>query len=199
MIKRLIYWLFPPAQWRLVAAIGGGVMVGLGFFLVHISNAASYLSDEPETCINCHVMFTHYSSWSHSSHANVATCNDCHVPHTNVFRKYLFKANDGRRHATIFSMRGEPQVIQIKQAGLNVVQENCVRCHYDLVSMTKLVEYTGRDHKNNTGLVCWDCHRHVPHTRVNSLGSAPQSLVPALPYVTPEWLKNYLNKPNKTN
>lgn len=197
MIKKLILWIFPPEQWRLVAVIIAGITVGLGFFLVYISNAASYLSDKPETCINCHVMFSQYASWSHSSHARVANCNDCHVPHTNAFRKYLFKANDGRRHATIFSMRNEPQVIQIKQAGANVVQENCIRCHGDLVSMTKLVEYTGMDKKNGTGLVCWDCHRHVPHTRVNSLSSSPQSLVPALPYVTPAWLQDYI-KGNKT-
>jgi cytochrome c nitrite reductase small subunit len=194
MFKKMITWILPPGQWRLAAVILTGIVVGLGVFLVHISNMVSYMSEEPETCINCHVMFPQYASWSHSSHANVANCNDCHVPHTNFFRKYLFKANDGRRHATIFSLRTEPHVIRIKQAGANVVQENCIRCHYDMVSMTKIVEYTGMDKKNNTGLVCWDCHRQVPHTGVNSLASAPQSLVPALPQVTPEWLRSYLRK-----
>ena len=31
------------------------------------------------------------------------------IPHTNFVAKYLFKANDGLRHATYFTMRWEPQ------------------------------------------------------------------------------------------
>jgi cytochrome c nitrite reductase small subunit len=36
--------------------------------VVHISRAASYLSDEPEVCINCHVMDNAYATWRHGSH-----------------------------------------------------------------------------------------------------------------------------------
>ena len=61
-----------------------GVTAGTAVFVFHISRAASYMSDEPETCMNCHVMTTQYLTWQHSSHARVATCNDCHVPHDNA-------------------------------------------------------------------------------------------------------------------
>ena len=58
-----------------------------------------------------------YATWQHSSHRAVAGCNDCHVPQDNVLSKYYFKAKDGLRHATIFTMRAEPQVIKMHADG----------------------------------------------------------------------------------
>ena len=172
------------------------IITGLGIFIFYESNAPSYLSDEPETCINCHVMYPQYASWSHSSHARCTNCNDCHVPHDNFFRKYFFKAKDGTRHASIFTMRGEPQVIQIKEAGKSVVQENCIRCHYDLVNMVDIVEVTADSSREGKGKLCWDCHRETPHGTINSLSAAPYSLVkPDGKNVAP-WLQDYMNKQN---
>ena len=188
LIKRFV----PPPSWRFPVIIVLGVFFGIALLVVHISRAPSYLSDKPETCINCHVMYPQYASWMHSSHREAAVCSDCHVPHDNFFRKYYFKASDGFRHASIFTARAEPHVIQIKKAGVNVVQENCIRCHLNLVDMTQLVEVTGRSAHNNEGKVCWDCHREVPHGTVKSLSAAPHALVPRLPSVFPEWLENYL-------
>ena len=54
----------------------------------------------------------YYATWNHSSHSRNATCNDCHVPHENAVKKWFFKGMDGMRHASVFMMRGEPQVIQ---------------------------------------------------------------------------------------
>ncbi len=76
--------LIPPANWQIPVIILLGAITGLGFYILRISNAASYLSDAPETCINCHVMNPQYATWNHSSHREVATCTDCHVPHNNV-------------------------------------------------------------------------------------------------------------------
>ena len=113
-------------------------MTGIMAFSFHISRAPSYLSDNPETCTNCHIMSPQYATWSHSSHRENAHCNDCHVPHDNVVNKYYFKAKDGIRHATVFTLRNEPQVIFIKDEGKEVVQHNCVRCHINLLSDSKL-------------------------------------------------------------
>lgn len=141
-------------------------------------------------------MYTQYASWMHSSHRETATCNDCHVPQDNVVRKYLFKAKDGLRHATIFTARAEPQVIQIKQAGANVVQENCIRCHYDLVDMISAIQVSADGHEEGEGARCWDCHRETPHGTVNSLSAAPFTLVPRMNSVMPEWMEKSLK--NKT-
>jgi cytochrome c nitrite reductase small subunit len=155
-----------------------GIIVGLGTYIISISNAPSYLSDEPATCVNCHVMYPQYASWFHSSHREAANCNDCHVPHNGAANKYFFKMKDGMRHAYVFTMRLEPQVIQIKEAGQEVVQQNCIRCHSDLVSMVNIVEVTSANSKTGKGHRCYDCHRETPHGTVNSLASYPSSYVP---------------------
>ncbi len=183
-----------PERWRLPVIIALGIFSGIFLLIIHLSRAGSYLSDRPETCINCHVMYPQYASWKSSSHQQVATCADCHVPHDNLVKKYFFKASDGARHATIFTARMEPQVIRIKSAGMTAVQDNCVRCHTDLVEMTELVKVTGLNYRHGTGQRCWDCHRDVPHGTVRSQSSAPFALVPGLPSVMPEWLRGYMNQ-----
>lgn len=188
-MKNFFRKLKPPGRWELPVIILLGVFAGIAILLIRASNAHSYLSDDPKTCINCHVMYSQYSSWTHSSHREVATCNDCHVPQDNFFRTYYFKASDGLRHATIFTARAEPQVIKIKQAGIGVVQENCIRCHGELLSMVNAITVTGKNHKSGQGFRCWDCHRETPHGTVNSLASYPNSLVPGQSSIVPDWLK----------
>lgn len=189
---RTFQFLVPPEKWRFTVIILGGILTGIFLLVVHISKAASYLSDEPETCINCHVMYPQYASWSKSSHSQVATCSECHVPQDNVFRKYYVKGTDGMKHSTYFTFRWEPQVISIKSRGINVVQENCIRCHLDMVDMIGAVEVTGRTAAREGDTLCWDCHRETPHGSVRSLSAAPHALVERLPSVLPEWLEKII-------
>ncbi|MDZ7608895.1 MAG: NapC/NirT family cytochrome c [Cyclobacteriaceae bacterium] len=70
--------------------------VGIFVYAIYVSNAVSYLSDDPETCVNCHVMRPEFATWQHSSHKEVAVCNDCHVPHNNVFNKEIPVQSQGR-------------------------------------------------------------------------------------------------------
>lgn len=184
--------LIPPANWRIPVTILNGVLVGLFLYLLNISNAVSYLSDEPETCINCHVMNPQYATWNHSSHREVATCNDCHVPHNNALNKYYFKAKDGLRHASVFTMRGEPQVIFIKEEGKHVVRQNCIRCHSKLVTdNTGIVRFDQSRHFR-LERSCVECHRETPHGRVNSLVSAPHAFIPKSGSVVPKWMKKLM-------
>ncbi|MCX6156620.1 MAG: cytochrome c nitrite reductase small subunit [Ignavibacteriota bacterium] len=193
-LKQFVKIISPPETWKLPVILAIGILTGLLFLVFYVGNATSYLSDKPETCVNCHVMFPQYTSWQHSSHARVATCNDCHVPHDNVIRKYMFKASDGLRHTTMFTLRLEPQVIKIKEAGRNVVQENCERCHQGLLgymhSAQKNKGYIVADDKD----VCWNCHQEVPHGKVSSLSSFPNARLPKLDSVLPEWLTKALEK-----
>ena len=176
-MKKFIRSLVPPEQWKTIAAVSAGIFVGLAAFVVYISKAPSYLSDNPETCINCHVMNTQYNDWAHSSHRNVATCNDCHVPHSNLVAKYLFKAQDGLRHATIFTLRKEPQVIRIREAGREAVQSNCIRCHGRLTGFEYLGSILPNFKNHLQQRQCLECHRETPHSRVNSLSSTPNALI----------------------
>ncbi len=193
-MKRLIKWLIPPQQWRVAVVILLGAIAGLVVYAAYASRAISYLSDSPETCVNCHIMAPQYATWQHSSHREVATCNDCHVPQDNIFRTYYFKAMDGARHATMFTLRLEPQNIFIHQAGINVVQENCVRCHTTLITDAKLKTQTDSFHHKFEDRLCWDCHREVPHGRVKSLSSTPYARVPLPSSTVPDWLKKLTNK-----
>ena len=180
----------PPRSWLLFVIILMGIMAGLLIFILRISKAHSYLSDDPEACVNCHIMAPQFATWNHSSHREWASCNDCHVPHDNVFQSYFFKAKDGLRHATYFTLRLEPQVIQINHAGINVVQENCRRCHDHLLSDARLNTYGETYQHYRSERLCWECHRETPHGRVNSLSSVPYARVPLPASPVPEWLKS---------
>jgi cytochrome c nitrite reductase small subunit len=193
-MNRLLKALEPPQGWKSAVIIMLGLLTGISLLIFHASEAHSYISDQPETCINCHVMFPQYASWAKSSHREAATCAECHVPQDNIFSKYYVKGTDGMRHAYVFTSRTEPQVIRIKQRGINVVQENCIRCHLDLVDMVSIVEVSGMNYHEGRGSRCWDCHRDVPHGTVRSLSSAPFSLVPRLPSIMPGWLQDFLDR-----
>ena len=195
-MARPFHKLIPPPNWKVPVLILLGIMAGLAFFTLHLSRAPSYLSDEPEACVNCHIMAPQYATWSHSSHREHAHCNDCHVPHNNFLNKYYFKAKDGLRHATVFTLRNEPQVIFIKEEGAEVVQDNCVRCHSGLLADDRILLRTGRFHHYRTERSCVECHREVPHGRVNSLSSTPNARVPLPPSPVPDWLKPFTKQEN---
>ncbi len=183
-IVHLPRFLRPPARWRLPVLLVCGVLVGLLALTLHISRATSYLTDDPAACVNCHIMAPQYASWEKGSHGRVTNCNDCHVPQ-DLLRKYAFKAYDGTRHAFMFTFKMEPQVIRMHSPGVRVVQENCLRCHSDYLEATLAMAGTAHGGERQ----CWDCHREVPHGRVNSLASAPHARVPQpSPLRMPDWL-----------
>lgn len=186
--------LIPPDPWKFPVIVLIGIFAGLVFYTMYISNFTSYLSDKPETCMNCHIMAPQFATWNHSSHREVASCNDCHVPHNNVFNKYYFKAKDGLRHATIFTKRAEPQVIFIKEEGKEVVHENCVRCHEELINDDNLKNLAQIHFQHRTDRTCWECHRETPHGRVNSISSVPNAKVPTLSSPVPKWIKKALKE-----
>ena len=194
MLKKIIYYTKPPKKWKFWVIVVSGFLVGIVGYALYVGNAASYLSDDPETCMNCHIMAPQYATWKHSSHKEVASCNDCHVPQDNIFNKYFFKASDGIRHSTIFTIRGEPQVIKIHEEGANVVQANCERCHNQLNEKVKTLGMDLATRNHGAGKLCWDCHREVPHGRVNSRSSVPDARVPTLSSPTPDWLEEVLEE-----
>jgi len=195
--------LIPPHNWRKIATFFVAVIIGIGFFLIKISNATSYLSDDPQACVNCHIMTPQYITWTHSSHREVANCNACHVPQDPI-GKYYFKAKDGLYHASVFTARAEPEVIVARAPSVKVIQDNCIRCHQDQVTDAKLEAFVADHTANRTDRTCWDCHREVPHGRVRSLSSVGYQIEPIKEYspkdlsIVPEWLQESMNaKDNK--
>ncbi len=174
------------------------VVIGMGLFIAKEAEVTSYLSDNPQACVNCHVMTPVYNSWLHSSHREQASCNDCHVPHNNIFNQYYFKAKDGLYHASIFTLRAEPEVIFMREESQEVVQQNCIRCHVQQVTQTKYDGWIDQHAENRTERQCWSCHKEVPHGRIHGLSTINSNISP-LPtdkeeVVVPAWLQEEMDK-----
>ena len=141
-----------------------GVFVGAGCLFLYMLRFTTYLGDDPSACVNCHIMQPYYATWNHSSHGRgegaVATCNDCHVPHENMARKYAFKGLDGMKHHTELT-----------------------------TEMVKLGKMDFKMTQDGEGKACWDCHRDVPHGGKNSLSATVDAKVPFPESPVPEWLQ----------
>jgi cytochrome c nitrite reductase small subunit len=152
--------------------------VCLGGYLAMESRAASYLSEDAEACVNCHVMESYYASWAHSSHARQAACSECHLPVENYVDKYSSKARDGFNHSVAFTLNSYEKRILISDDGARRVQENCVRCHASLTEPT--IGATDRQHRFDSASIgdrkCWECHRLVPHGGVRSIDAVSHNL-----------------------
>ncbi|MDP6635164.1 MAG: cytochrome c nitrite reductase small subunit [Phycisphaerae bacterium] len=158
--------------WRITICVLVGLAIGASVVTARLGNAASYLSESPEACMNCHVMTDAYASWQRGSHAKVAVCVDCHVPHSNVFSKLAFKGMDGVKHSYAFTVRSEPQVLRLSEGAVPIIQANCLRCHSNYFDMIRLA---GPEERK-----CWDCHSNV-HGEVHGLSASPRPLRITLP------------------
>ncbi len=158
------------------------------------SKAYSYLSDAPETCVNCHIMAHNTPPGSTVLIANtpLATTVMCH--RTMYFAPIILKRWMARDMPPCLLLRLEPQNIFIKEAGIGVVQENCIRCHNALISDAELLVQTDLYQHKFEDRLCWECHREVPHGRVKSLSSTPYARVPMLPSPVPAWLNEMMNQ-----
>lgn len=151
----------------LLAAIVG-VPVGVGLFTFQYADGLAYMSNDPAACVNCHIMTDQYESWRKGPHHAVATCNGCHVPDAFA-EKYLAKALNGYHHSLGFTMQpsnpDEPGVqpffrepIQIKPGNSQILQDNCLRCHGNLVH-----EVVRGSTWDQDAIRCVHCHRGVGH------------------------------------
>jgi len=180
---------------KIVAIVLSGVIVGLAALFAYLLRMHTYLGDEPSACVNCHIMTPYYATWVHSSHGRDATCNDCHVPHDNVAKKYLFKGMDGMKHVAYYVTHSEHQAIQAEDMSAEVIMNNCIRCHQQLNQefvKTGRIDYMMA--KKGEGMACWDCHRNVPHGGMNSLSATSAAGVPIPDSAVPKWLQKIMNK-----
>jgi cytochrome c nitrite reductase small subunit len=152
-----VWALAPFRTWLLLAALIGGI-VGLGVFTFAYAQGASYLSDDPSTCVNCHIMREVYDGWNHGSHKAVATCNDCHTPHSSFVAKYAVKGLNGYRHSVAFTLDNFPEPIQITTLNRNVAQNNCLYCHE---AITAQMNHETSDEPTD----CLHCHARVGHPK----------------------------------
>lgn len=146
------------AQWIVWGVVvAAGILLGLGLYTFHFAEGLSYLSNDPKACMNCHIMREHYDSWVKASHHTVATCNDCHVPHTFP-EKYITKLDNGWHHSKAFTLQNFREPIRIRRSNLLTLQHNCVQCHATIVG-----DIAGHKDVEQGTARCTDCHRSVGH------------------------------------
>ncbi len=142
---------------RLLLSSMLGMLLGAGGYTFYYARGASYLSNDPQACINCHVMQAEYDGWEKASHHALATCNDCHMPH-DFFGKWLAKASNGYHHSVAFTFWSFHDPIRIKPGNSAVLNANCLYCHRDFAS-----EITAHRVINDEELYCIRCHDNVGH------------------------------------
>jgi len=133
-------------------AVGGAV--GLGAYTFIYAKGASYLTNNPAACANCHIMNEQYDGWTKSSHRAVAGCNDCHTPHS-LIPKYLTKAQNGFWHSFRFTTGRFHEPIQINSRNRRITEGACRSCHLEIVQAIE-------GSKQGT-ISCISCHATVGH------------------------------------
>jgi cytochrome c nitrite reductase small subunit len=134
-----------------------GLIAGLGTYTFTYAHGLSYFSNDPRACMNCHIMREQFDGWQKSPHHAVASCNDCHTPHS-FFAKYLSKAENGFWHSKGFTLQDFHEPIMIRPKNVAVLQQNCVGCHQQIVD--GINTHPGNPQKM---LDCLHCHREVGH------------------------------------
>ncbi|MFB3789217.1 MAG: cytochrome c nitrite reductase small subunit [bacterium] len=133
-----------------------GAAAGIGGYTFIYAEGASYLTNDPAACANCHVMKDHFDAWAKSGHHHVAVCNDCHTPH-NLTGKYWTKARNGWHHSQAFTTGHFHEPIQITPVNRAVTESACRYCHQDIVQAIDRFPHAGK------ALSCIQCHESVGH------------------------------------
>jgi cytochrome c nitrite reductase small subunit len=141
---------------QIVLGVAVGAMVGLGLYTYVYAHGASYLTNDPSACANCHVMNEQYGGWLKSSHHAAAVCNDCHTPHDFV-GKYTTKALNGFWHSFAFTSGRFPDAIRITDRNHAIVENACRSCHGEIVQAIDLSQ------EALSSLSCVRCHSAVGH------------------------------------
>jgi cytochrome c nitrite reductase small subunit len=142
------------------AAITIGLAAGLGLFTFGYARGASYFTNDPAACANCHIMSEHFAAWQRASHRAAATCNDCHTPHTLV-GKYVTKARNGFWHSFYFTTGTYPDPLRITERNRRVTESTCRYCHEPIVAA--IDPRTARHGGAGDELSCIRCHTYVGH------------------------------------
>lgn len=133
-----------------------GTAGGVGTYTFVYAKGASYMTNDPAACDNCHIMNEQYNAWSKSSHHGVAVCNDCHAPHTFI-GKYQTKAINGFNHSLAFTTGRFHEPIQITPRNRAITEAACRYCHQDIV------QAIDANHSGDDVLSCIRCHNSVGH------------------------------------
>jgi cytochrome c nitrite reductase small subunit len=137
-------------------AVALGLAAGVGGYTFIYARGASYLTNDPAACANCHIMREHFEGWIESTHRIAAVCNDCHTP-PGLLAKYATKASNGFWHSFAFTSGRFPEPLRIKPHNRDITEQACRECHREIV------EAIEGPHQASGRLSCIRCHASVGH------------------------------------
>lgn len=144
----------------LIVAVPVGIAAGIGSYTFIYAKGASYLTNNPAACANCHIMQDYYDAWLKASHRSAAVCNDCHTP-KGLIPKYMTKASNGFWHSFGFTTGRFPEPLQIKPHNREIAEKRCRSCHAEIVAAIE----AAADRERASALACIKCHAHAGHMR----------------------------------
>ncbi|MSS73188.1 MAG: cytochrome c nitrite reductase small subunit [Candidatus Latescibacteria bacterium] len=144
-------------QWA-VLGVAIGLAAGVGGYTFIYARGASYMTNDPAACANCHIMGDHFDAWVKSSHRAVAVCNDCHTP-PGLVGKYAAKASNGFWHSFAFTSGRFPDPLRIKPHNREITEQACRKFHQEIV------EAIDARHQGAGQIGCIRCHLSVGHMR----------------------------------
>lgn len=141
-----------------IIGIALGMALAMGVYTFVYAKGYSYLSNNPASCANCHIMNEQYDGWIKSSHKDVATCNDCHTPH-DFLGKYYTKASNGFWHSYYFTLGGFHEPIRMGERNMRITEQACRSCHQTMVESITVSHNPALEED----VSCIRCHRSVGH------------------------------------
>ena len=147
----------PSPPWlKWTSAFAVVLFLGAGLFTFDLAGGASYLREDPSSCMNCHIMRDQYAAWQNGRHAFAATCNDCHTGN-GLVAHYSTKAVNGFAHAWAFTTGRFREPLQIHDFNRRIAEANCRRCHAGLAVAVDGFAAHGE------GGACLRCHADAGH------------------------------------
>lgn len=135
----------------------GALLIVLGFGAMLSTKIPALGLAEAGFCGRCHAMDVQVSTYLEGIHAQDANCGDCHDPHGLVTGS-LFATYTGMRDVYRVVTNTTPVEIRATNLSREVLQDNCLRCHADVLG------HVG-DTREDGGWHCFDCHRDVVHIK----------------------------------
>ncbi|MCX5813635.1 MAG: NapC/NirT family cytochrome c [Proteobacteria bacterium] len=104
-------------------------------------------------CSLCHSMERVHAQWQISRHKQFA-CIECHMPAGNIVEKVTYKTRAGINDLVHETLRSYPAYITLSSLGRDIVNDNCLRCHFSTIENTMMV---------GSAQSCSKCHRNLVH------------------------------------
>jgi len=133
------------------------LLAGAGLVIMLLTRLPVLGLEEASFCGRCHVMQEQVDTYQHSPHRQTTNCGACHDPH-GLLTGSVYASYTGTRDVYRVVTNTTPEEIRITDMSKRVVQNNCLRCHGDIMQEIGDTSQNGGNH-------CFHCHREIIHPK----------------------------------